>query len=397
MTEGPDDRKGKRYTRGTSLPPGNVLSFKPKPQRRIVLSLSEFLAQYRPPDYLVDRLLQRGYFYSLTGPTGAGKTAIAILLSILVSRPAGHKLGPHDVEHGRVLYITKENPTDVRMRLIGAAAQMGFDADSLEFLVLEEIRTVDKKVVHQIAEEVAAFGDLALVIVDTSVALFSGEEENSNTQIGKHARAQRELTKLPGRPCVVTLCHPIKNAVGKDNMIPRGGGAFLAEVDGNLCVVPGDDRLVDLHWTGKLRGPDFDRIVFRLNTMMTTNLMDTKGRILPTVMAEVVTQDQVDAAEDKAIFEETVLLKAMADSPNGSLADWAQVCRSTTDAPPWLSPIKAKDKAEIDKSKSRVRRVLDRLVKQRLVVHEGRTYVLRKTAKKADEARRARQVDDETV
>jgi AAA domain len=370
-------------------PSHNVVALKPsagKQPKRIVLALPEFLAQFVPPDYLIDRLLQRGYFYSLTGATGAGKTAIALLISILVAtRGGGKKLGPYDVEHGRVLYITRENPTDVRMRLIGAAARMAFDPAGLDFLVLEDIRTIDRNVLSQITKEVVAFGELALVIVDTSFALFPGDDENSNQQSGKHARTQRRLCNLPGRPCVVTLCHPIKNAVSKESLIPRGGGAFLAEVDGNLCVLPSDDRLVELHWTGKLRGPDFDKLALRLSTVMSTNLVDSKGRVLPTVMAEVVSDAQVQEAEEKAIFQENALLKAMADEPNGSQGDWAQKCG-------WMVSGKAGEPAH--PNKSLVRRVVERLSNQKLVTKEGRKDVLTKAGKKADEARRARKVND---
>jgi hypothetical protein len=38
---------------------------------------------------------------------------------------------------------------------------------------------------------------------------------------------------MPGGPCVLVACHPPKNA-GDDNLLPRGGGAFIAEMDGNL-------------------------------------------------------------------------------------------------------------------------------------------------------------------
>ena len=40
---------------------------------------------------------------------------------------------------------------------------------------------------------------------------------------------------MPGEPCVIVACHPVKNA-SDDNLIPRGGGAFLNEVDGNLTA-----------------------------------------------------------------------------------------------------------------------------------------------------------------
>jgi hypothetical protein len=53
---------------------------------------------------------------------------------------------------------------------------------------------------------------------------------------------------------VVVLCHPIKNVNDPAQLLPRGGGAFLAEMDGNLTVWKRDDDTVELHHT-KIRGP----------------------------------------------------------------------------------------------------------------------------------------------
>src|SRR6185295_1066621 len=73
-------------------------------------------------------------------------------------------------------------------------------------------------------------GNVDLVIVDTSAAYFEGTEENGNVEAGTHARQMRQiLGSLPGGPCVIVLCHPVKSPT-QDNLLPRGGGAFIAEV-----------------------------------------------------------------------------------------------------------------------------------------------------------------------
>ena len=93
---------------------------------------------------------------------------------------------------------------------------------------------------------------VALITVDTSAAYFEGDDENSNTQQMAHAVMLRSLTEMPGGPCVLIPCHLVKNATD-DNLIPRGGGAFLFEVDGNLTAKR-DDLTVEVHWCGKFRG-----------------------------------------------------------------------------------------------------------------------------------------------
>jgi hypothetical protein len=273
---------------------GNAAGALPK----LILTLPEFLAGYIPPDYLIDGLMQRHFFYALTGMTSAGNTAVALLIAVCVAmRTSGQQLGSHEIEHGRVLYIACENATDVRMRLIGMGQKMDFDPNALDLLVIEQLSATLEKEIPRIVEEIEAFGPVALVVVDTSAAIFPGDDENNNPQMIAHAKVQRRLCDLPGRPCVLALCHPPKNVSCQQQLLPRGGGGYLNETDGNFTLFTHGDKLSDLHWTGKFRGPDFEKITFHLTTITTTKLTDAKGRLLPTVMAEVVTDAQAEENE----------------------------------------------------------------------------------------------------
>ena len=139
--------------------------------------------------------------------------------------------------------------------------------------------------------------------------------------MGEHARMQRSLTKLPGNPCVLVLCHPIKHATAKDQLLPRGGGAFLAEVDGNFtCWRNPSSGLVELHWAGKLRGPEFEQILFKMETFTTTELTDHKGRLLPTVRALHVGDAEEEARAEHASEEENKVVIAMLREPGISVA-----------------------------------------------------------------------------
>jgi hypothetical protein len=57
------------------------------------------------------------------------------------------------------------------MRLIGMAQRMGFDPAALDLLVIERFQDALDKELPRIASEIAAFGLLALVIVDTSASM----------------------------------------------------------------------------------------------------------------------------------------------------------------------------------------------------------------------------------
>ena len=39
------------------------------------MSLTDFMATFKTPDYIVDGIIQRGRLYALTSPTSHGKTA----------------------------------------------------------------------------------------------------------------------------------------------------------------------------------------------------------------------------------------------------------------------------------------------------------------------------------
>ena len=235
------------------------------------LTTEEMVETYEQPVWVIEGILQRGYIYALTAQTGNAKTAIALLICELIGSNADYpKLGEHDVTKGNVLYLVGENVDDVKQRLVGATygkdcrwrvtwANGVFNiSDSFEQL-------------HTICHKMT--GGVSLVIVDTSAAYYEGEDENDNTDFGGWARLLRELTKLPDKPCVLVLCHPKKWVNDAGELLPRGGGAFIAEIDGNLTLKKTDEGLVELSHN-KMRGPGFDPMLFKLEKFTNDALND---------------------------------------------------------------------------------------------------------------------------
>jgi hypothetical protein len=320
------------------------------------------------PDYLIDGIIQRRFLYSLTAPTGAGKTAIALLLSAHVA--IGRPLGEHNVEKGRVIYFAGENPDDVRMRWLAMAQHMNFDVETVDVCFIPGTFSISE-LEPRIRQELDAIGGAALVVVDTSAAYFEGEEENANVAMGEHARKLRNLVNLPGGPCVVALCHPVKNAAN-DNLIPRGGGSYIAEVDGNLVGIK-NDTTVELDWQGKLRGPGFDPIAFDLLTVQCERVRDSKGRMLPTVIARPMSERERAAKVSASRDDQDTILVAMLENEGASIAALAEKVE-------WLT-------GPGRPHKSKVHRVLTGLKKDRVVTNKRGTWTLTdsgvKEAKKA--------------
>jgi hypothetical protein len=150
--------------------------------------------------------------------------------------------------------------------------------------------------------------------------------------------------------------------------LPRGGGAFLAEVDGNLTLWKHDGALLDLHHSDKLRGPGFEPISLRLETVNTTRLTDRRGRLIPTVRAVWISDADTERETEHARGDEDVLLQAMLVSGR-SIANLAEVCG-------WMT-----SKGEPHKSK--VDRTMKRLAADKLVAKKRNTWMLTDNGKKA--------------
>ncbi len=289
------------------------------PPPLLIQSSAAFTLDFIPPDYLVDGILQRRFCYSLTAKTGTGKTAVLLRVSAHVA--LGRAIGNIQVEQGKVLYFAGENPDDIRMRWIGLAQEMGFDDREIEVnfipgtFKISAMRT-------RIKEEMQRIGGFSLIVVDTSAAYFEGDESNSNSQMAAHGKMLRSLCEMPGGPCVVIACHPVKNA-GDDNLVPYGGGAFLNEVDGNLTAKRSDSA-VAVHWQEKFRGPDFAEILFGLRPLNTCQrLKDSKGRFIPTVISYPMGDDARVEMAARARSQEDNLLLVLVQMPEASQSEIA--------------------------------------------------------------------------
>jgi len=314
---------------------------------RIFIPASDFAAAWKPADYIVDGIIQRGYCYSFTSPTGHGKTSV--ILNLAASIGTGKSFAGCETVPGRVGYFAAENPNDVQARWIGMQDTMGFSDAAVWFCQ----DTIDLQTsFERISAEAEAAGGFDLIVVDTSQAFFRGDDENSNAQAVTHAKAMRRLTRLPGNPCVIILTHPVKTP-SKDNLLPRGGGGFLAEVDGNLTLWNDSDMMV-MHHQGKLRGPGFAPINFMLRQVTSPRLADRKGRAIPTVMAEFISEDEYSRRlVENATDQDKVMILILSRKGKISVSEIAKING-------WVSSLGVPQK-------SKVARIIKKLKDDKLV------------------------------
>ena len=229
-----------------------------------ILTGAAFMARHVPPVWLIDGIVQRGRLYACTSLTGHGKTAVWLYNACMIH--AGLPIGNLDVFKGNVLILAGENPSDLEARMIGIDQELNLG--QLPYVLPGSFPLTDEGA-EALRQDMYRLGvPLALIVGDTASSFFPGDDENSNVQSGGYARTLRRLTiECPGSPALVALSHPVKNA-SAGNLLPRGGGAFLNELDGNLTLwseVKGE--ATQLHWQGKIRGPDFSPFGYSLRTV----------------------------------------------------------------------------------------------------------------------------------
>jgi AAA domain-containing protein len=304
------------------LEPVTILQFRAAPLPDLLTSSAEFIGAFVPPEFLIDGIVQRRYFYSMTAQTGVGKTSIAMrwMAHVVACRP----IGDSEVQQGSVLYFAGENPDDVRARWLVLSREMGIDPNTDKVTWIVGAKDLNATA-QQISAEVARKGlNLAYVVVDTAAAYNMGDDENSNTQAGTYARQLRSLTSLPGGPCVVVLCHPTKRA-GDDDLMPRGGGAFLAEVDGNTAAVRKDSLLVVAPF-GKFRGDMSWSQRFEIEVVKDhPKLKDARGRQMNSVLARPVAAGVAAVMEKRTDADMETVLAAVYRTPSATPTELARL------------------------------------------------------------------------
>lgn len=320
---------------------------------------AEFVHALRPLEYTIAPILPRGSIHALTALTNHGKTAISLTACVAAALgvPCGSLTFPRPQKG---LILCGENVNGFRARMLATLELLGAepaDLDGVVRVVPQALGLHDH--LERIKDEGAKLGAVDWVNVDTSAAYFSYEREDDNVQALAHARDMRELSRMDGEPGVLVNCHPTKNATS-DALLPRGGSAFLNEIDGNLtCWL--DGQVSTLSWQRKIRSDDFDPIPFEIERRVVT----WSGVEFATVVARPMAEARVQELAQRNVEDENKLLWAMAREPTASIDHWRGLCGLA--------------------SKSKVHRLLTRLAEDKLTRKYRGRWVLTEAGKKESE------------
>lgn len=246
---------------------------------------------YKPADFVIDGMFQRRYLCTLTAPAGSGKTPIGQRLAAHIA--LGWSLCGHNVKQGKVLYLAGENPDDITMRWLGLAEKMKFDPETTPVHFIRKAFSMTEEVVTAVIQEADKTGPYTAIFIDTEAAYYPGDSESNNSERLEYARQQRRLMTISGEPCVIVLSHPVagpkrssKHFMESGGYVPRGGVAYLNEIDGNTYLIrPEGSDYVTLYKHRKFRGPEWAAIKFKLETFHAETVLDAEGRPTSNIMA----------------------------------------------------------------------------------------------------------------
>ena len=279
------------------------------------------------------------------------------------------------------MYFAGENPDDVCMRWIKQCEEMGVAPEQVDVHFMSSTPDLSSdETRRKIDAEIELLSrPIDLVIVDTLVAYFIGDDESDRIQMANLAAMFRSYTTLRGGPTVLINCHPVKN-YNPDNLVPAGGGTFLNLIDGNLvCIREPGSMVVDVSTQAKFRGPEFAPLSFKLQTGTSDKLKDSKGRLIPTVTAVPVADAERAVMDEKARAEQDELLSLMSEKPGLSLAAMAtELGWHYSDGKP---------------NKTKVNRALRALADLKLIEKRNGVWQLTKAGMQAAKPRRPAQGD----
>lgn len=293
-----------------------------------LVTTKQFLGRMQPPDYLIDGLLLRGSTYTLTGPTGHGKTLVALQMAIRISR--GEWFCGRKCRKGPVAFFAAENPDNVRIQFFALCAEMGIEPETVDIRWHDGLFALDAAVAA-VRSDLAECPDLAFCAFDSLQAFFQGDDDNANMAMLDLALDFRDLTAAhPNRPASMIIAHPLKNA-SKGNLLPRGGSAITNELDGNLTCWA-DNGIVELHNHGKFRGVPFDPIKMELAVVKPDGLLDARGDQMGCTIIRPLPEGRESEILRQAGNREIAILEAIERSPDinqTALASLLSVGRAT--------------------------------------------------------------------
>lgn len=215
--------------------------------RPIVVFTRADMVRFTPTEWLIERWLAENTLAGLIGPSGAGKTFLAVdwVCRVATGSPwLGNK-----VKRGAVFYLAGEGQAGIRKRIAAWESYHGisvdghplFVGDTLPFLT-DDLQAAGTIAAIEAMEEEIFFScggaEPALVVVDTVARAMGGADENSAGDMGRLIGAMDWFRTRWG--ATVLAIHHTGHAEGGR---ARGSSAFKAALDSEFLVTTSDAQV----------------------------------------------------------------------------------------------------------------------------------------------------------
>ncbi|MFT2692687.1 AAA family ATPase [Clavibacter zhangzhiyongii] len=182
-----------------------------------------------PVEPLVADVLDRGTLAMLYGPSGLGKSTLALDLALCVATGEPWR-GKRTTRRSRVLYLYAEGVAGLRQRVVAWETAWGASPSEKRFAAFPAALDLSDAAAVEEAAAVVTARKVDFLIIDTLNASAGALEENSSTAMGQLVAAAKRL--VADRPSATVL---LIHHSGKDGKL-RGSSALFAACDTVLAV-----------------------------------------------------------------------------------------------------------------------------------------------------------------
>jgi putative DNA primase/helicase len=221
--------------------------------------------QSRPPEYLVNELVETSSMGNMFGDPGHGKSFLAVDLALCVA--TGTPFHGRAVKQGPVFYIAGEGHNGLKRRFDAWAKARGVDISEAPLFVSNRpAQFLDEASALEVAAAVEAladqYGSPTLIEIDTVARNFGNGDENSTKDMNQFIAAIDHL-RMQYEGCTALVLHHTGHG---DKQRARGSIALKAALDCEYRVEK-NDNVITFTCTKMKDGAEPEPIAFELKSV----------------------------------------------------------------------------------------------------------------------------------
>lgn len=206
-------------------------------------------------EWLIDGVLPANALMALIGPSGTGKTFLALYQALSVA--CGMEWCGRKTKHGPVLYVMAEGSTGLKMRVSDWFAYHKLSNDVPIWFLPHAVDLRDDEDVANLKLCVERLSPV-LIVIDTLARCFPDGDENSARDVGKVITAATKLQSISSAS--VMIVHHTRRA----DTLERGSSAFRGAMDAMLLLTEKGKKTIKLSCEKMKESAKFEPMHFEL-------------------------------------------------------------------------------------------------------------------------------------